>query len=264
MDKYEGAVFKYYNADRKNFFDDLMVRFTQTVDLNDPLECLPKFEYFCDNDVRTHRAIEVFERNYPNCNSPSKRKQFIRTFLREFNWKKEIKKTYKKHLDILGIFSLTDSQFNEHLWTNYARDGFCIEFDHQSDFFSMRSGDVPGTGELYRVSYSDEPIIFDAKKFFQQEAGNYIQLKVFYQKTNKWYPESEVHIIRFRCLADKTSNNGQVSLFQIPNDAIRAVYFSPRAHDTLINEIQNKMKQTIPSVPIYKITDIANKNFSEI
>lgn len=64
MDKYEGAVFKYYNADRKNFFDDLMVRFTQTVDLNDPLECLPKFEYFCDNERRVQVLLVKNEKEH--------------------------------------------------------------------------------------------------------------------------------------------------------------------------------------------------------
>jgi len=264
MDKYEGPIFKYYNADRKNFFDDLMVRFTQTVDLNDPSECLPKFEYFCDEDVKTRRAIDVFERNCPGCNSIGKRERFIHDFCARFNWEEEIKKLYEKHLDIIGIFSLSVSPFNEHLWDNYARSGFCVEFDHQSDFFSMRNDDVPGTGELYRVSYSNAPILFDARKFFQQEVGNYMQLEVFYQKTEEWSPEAEVRIIRLRCLADKISNNGKVSLFQIPNDAVRAIYFSPQVHDELISEIQSKIKRTIPGVPIYKITDFANKSFFKI
>ncbi len=95
-DIFSGKVYKYYPASRASFFDDLMVRFTQTKSLNDPLECLPKFEYCCDKELKTQRAIATFERNHPNCKSSSKRKQFIREFRRTFNWKETIIASYNK------------------------------------------------------------------------------------------------------------------------------------------------------------------------
>ena len=51
MKVYSGPIFKYYGVERIGVFDNLMVRFTQTIDLNDPKECLPKFQYFCDEQT---------------------------------------------------------------------------------------------------------------------------------------------------------------------------------------------------------------------
>ena len=264
MEVHTGPIFKYYGVERIGVFDNLMVRFTQTIDLNDPEECLPKFKFFCDKKVKIQRATEVFERNCPNCTSKRERKQLIHNFLKVFNWRKEIELSYRRHLDIIGIFSLSDSPFNAHLWERYADGGFCIEFDCDSEFFSPRSNDAPGTGELYRVTYSNTPIEFNAKQFFQNGHKEYMQLKVFYQKTEKWHEEKEIRIIRLRSLADETSNDGRVSLFKIPNEAFKSVYFAVNAKEEFIEEATVKIKQTLPNISIFKMSDIKSQTMISI
>lgn len=264
MQIYNGNVYKYYPASRVEFFNDFMVRFTQTKDLNDPDECLPEFNYFCDKEIKTQRAIATLNRNCSNCLSPSKRKRFIRNFRRTFNWRKEIEAIYRHHLDIIGIFSLAKTQFNSHLWNNYACDGFCVEFDQQSDFFHRRNADIKGTGELYSVDYSDVPIDFDARKFFNSPGNDYMQLKVFYQKKDKWSLEDEVRIIRLRCLADRQLNDRRISLFKIPQTAIKAIYFSPNADDDFIMKSIAKIREKSVNIPIYKVINIEKKEIQLI
>ena len=264
MQIYNEPIFKYYGPERIDFFNELMVRFTQTTDLNDPLECLPEFKYFCDKKVKTQRAIATLERNFPTGLSPSKRKRFIRNFRRKFNWREQIEVIYKHHLEIIGIFSLAKTQFNSHLWDNYACSGFCVEFDQQSDFFHRRDGDLDGTGELYSVDYSDVPIEFDARMFFNSLDNDYMQLKVFYQKTTQWVLEDEVRIIRFRCLADKQLNHDRISLFKIPETAIKAIYFSPNADDDFIMKSIAKIREKSVNIPIYKVINIEKKEIQLI
>lgn len=264
MEKYSGNVFKYYPPCRIGFFEDLMVRFTQTKDLNDPSECLPDFRYFCDKEVRTRRALDVWNRLCPLCQSPSKRKHFVRKYRREFNWKGEIEKSYNSHLDIIGIFSLSKSPFNSHLWQNYANGGFCIEFNYQSDFFHMRQDDVPGTGELYSVIYSDEPIVFDARKIFFHDHEAYMQLEVFYQKTTEWKFEDEVRIVRLRRLGDQQKSHGRITLFKIPVCAVAAVYFSPTAKESFIEICQMVIRQNLGNIAMYKVVDAKKRHANPI
>ena len=133
-----GNIFKYYPTERISFFDDFLIRFTQTEDLNDPAECLPKFKYFCDPGFKKERAQKTWERKFPDNKSESKRKHYCRQFIKTMNWKETIKSSYTKHLKMLGILSLSKSSLNGHLWENYAKDVFCIGFSSISPFFHFR------------------------------------------------------------------------------------------------------------------------------
>lgn len=251
-----GNIFKYYPTERISFFDDFLIRFTQTEDLNDPAECLPKFKYFCDPGFKKERAQKTWERKFPDNKSESKRKHYCRQFIKTMNWKETIKSSYTKHLKMLGILSLSKSSLNGHLWENYAKDGFCIGFSSISPFFQRRSTDPQGTGELYEVTYDDTPIILDARRFYDP---NFMQLRMFYQKTKKWELEEEIRIIRLRCTADNEIDN-RFSLFRIQSDAITAVYFSPTASSKFIADAVAKIQGKLPNLPFFKVEHTNRSN----
>lgn len=54
--------------------------------------------------------------------------------LRKKDYVEEAKKSYNDKLEMIGILSLAKTQYNEYLWDNYAKDGFCIEFDEKTTF----------------------------------------------------------------------------------------------------------------------------------
>ena len=249
-------VFKYYPAERISFFDDFLVRFTQTYDLNDPLECLPKFKYFCDLGFKKERAMKTWKRNFPDNKSESKRKHYCRQFIKKMDWKGTIESSYTNHLTMLGILSLSKSPINSHLWEKYASDGFCIGFNSFSPFFRRRDTDPQGTGELFEVIYDDTPISLDARKFYDP---NFMQLRMFYQKTKKWESEEEIRIIRFRCTADKKIDD-KISLFRIPTETVTAVYFSPTASTEFMANATLKIKENLPNIPIFEVEHINRSN----
>ena len=109
---------------------------------------------------------------------------------------------------------------------------------------------------MYSVDYSDVPIEFDARMFFNSLDNDYMQLKVFYQKKDEWHLEDEVRIIRFRCLADKQLNEGRISLFKIPQAAIKAIYFSPTATDDFIKKSIPQIREKLVDTPIYKVINM--------
>lgn len=260
---YEGNVFKYYSAQRDSFFDDFFVRFSQKRVLNDNRECRPRFYFDNTYNINHTLAIQYVNEHYPHCTDAVKNK-LIPQIEKSINWPMRILKAYVRTLNKLGIFSLAKTQYNLHLWNNYAKDGFCVEFDFNSPFFHPRENDSIGLGELYPVIYSDNPIIFDAQKFVEHGHNDYLSIDVFYQKTPKWREEDEVRIIRFRCFADKQEDSDRVSLFMVPKDSIVAVYFSQYATSYFIDECVKKIYINLPETPVYHVTDIINQKLSRI
>ena len=262
LKKHRGSVFKYYTTSRIGFFDDLMVRFTQAKEFEDVLECQPVFVYHESIPLLEKRAIKSLQREGKFCYTRDMIKSEIKK-LRKINYEEEAKKSYTEKLEMIGILSLAKTQYNEHLWNKYAKDGFCIEFDGENNFFSNRRDDPIGTGELFEVLYSDNQVVFDVNCLLDEDK-EYTQLKDFYQKKEKWKPEDEVRIIRFRNLADNELDGGKISLFRVPHEAVKTVYFSPNASNVFIEKCRNKMQMTLPRVPLYKIKDISALNIDRL
>ncbi len=258
LQKHKGNIFKYYQVFRAGFFDDLMVRFTQAKEFEDILECQPEFVYHESISLLERRAKELLQRKGRICITQDMVNLTVKE-LRKIDYVEEAKKSYNDKLEMIGILSLAKTQYNEYLWDNYAKDGFCIEFDEKNDFFTRRRTDPPGTGELYEAFYSDKQVVFDVNRLLSEDKG-YTQLKLLYQKKKKWAPEDEIRIIRLRNLSDKNIDDGKVSLFKIPQEAVKAVYFSPNASNDFIKECMNKIKKTLPRLPLYKVKDISSKN----
>lgn len=177
-----GNVFKYYsNAPLYiNFFDNLLVRFTQPKRLNDALECTPEFVYCYDEDLIKEQALKAAKRNKVHFNSQRELEEFISNFT--IDYKETTKKSFFERLNDIGIFSLGKTPFNKHLWSNYANGGYCVEFDSNSIFFQRTWLDPLGTGELRKVHYSDTPIKLDINKLLSDNKNCCLSLEVFYTK----------------------------------------------------------------------------------
>lgn len=64
----------------------------------------------------------------------------------------------KKHLQRVGILSLSTDPTNQHMWMHYAKahTGFAIEFDEGNPFFNQRRSDKDEFYHLRKVDYYDE------------------------------------------------------------------------------------------------------------
>ncbi len=257
-------VFKYYSNDTLHikFFDIFLVRFTQPKRLNDALECTPEFVYCYDEDLIKKQAIKAAKRNKMVFKSQRDLDEFISKFA--IDYKKTTKESFFKRLDEIGIFSLGKTPFNKHLWSHYAEGGYCIEFDSDSIFFQRTWLDPWGTGELRKVHYSDIPIKLDINKLLSDNRNGCLSLDVFYTKKNEWRDEDEVRIIRLRQFATESHRNGELSLFRVPSDSIKAIYFSKDAPNQYINKCLKKIQMRLPHITCYKVVDIEAKELFPI
>ena len=73
-----------------------------------------------------------------------------------------------------------------------------------------------------------------------------------------------MRIIRLRCLADRQLNDRRISLFKIPQTAIKAIYFSPNADDDFIMKSIAKIREKSVNIPIYKVINIEKKEIQLI
>ena len=112
--------------------------------------------------------------------------------------------------------------------------------------------DPLGTGVLFEVIYSDTSAKLNIDALLKGDRDNFLPLEVFYLKKMKWKLEDEVRIIRLRSNATITLENGTVSLFRIPNSAIKAVYFSQYASNVFIKRCLEKIRIELPHISVYK------------
>ena len=254
MKLYSGNVFKYYNASRISFFDNFLVRFTQPEAFEDYQECTPEIVFSCDKDLLRQRAIEALLRNKKVVNEEN-----IAIYIQKIRgqYEKTVNKSYCLLKNELGVLSLGKTPFNSHLWSKYASDGFCVEFDSSLCFFREQDDDPPGTGVLFEVVYSDKPAELNIDALLKGDRKNFLPLEVFYLKRMNWKLEDEVRIIRLRSNAAITLENGTVSLFRIPNSAIKTVYFSQYASNEFIKGCLEKIRITLPHISVYKPCELS-------
>lgn len=258
MKLYRGNVFKYYNSSRISFFDNLLIRFTQTEDFEDYEECIPEFKFSFDRNIVEKRAIESIQRTNKGI-SPEQFNALVQQLSNIYIGTAE--KTYFSFLQHLGILSLAKSPYNFHLWEKYANDGFCVEFDGSSNFFQEQEADPPGTGVLFEVIYSDTTVELNIDALLIGERNRFLPLDVFYQKKIKWKLEDEVRIIKLRSLANETHEGGRVSLFKIPSSIVKAVYFSQHASEDFVIDCTNRIRRSFSNLPLYKQQDHSFKSF---
>jgi len=132
MKLYSGNIFKYYNASRISFFDDLLVRFTQPEAFEDYQECTHEIIFSYDKDLLRQRAIDALLRKNKVVNEEN-----IAIFIQKMSgqYEKTANQSYCLLKNELGVLSLGKNPFNSHLWSKYASHGFCVEFDCSSCFF---------------------------------------------------------------------------------------------------------------------------------
>jgi hypothetical protein len=226
-----------------SFLGNLKVRFTPPEHLNDPRELCPQLrirnpsEYagaIVDRNIQT-AFLSLLANNQqmtPEEAISSISKASLDTLRAYTQGNETIEK--KIHEIVLrqinkqiGVFSLTETDNNELMWSHYAGNhtGYVVGFDTNTDFFSRRKNDPIGCGELMNVIYSDNtPVVY-------VDPGNLeIPKELFFTKTTKWQYEREWRMIRMLSTADTTAEPS-IHLFEIPPESIVSITFGLKFPD---------------------------------
>ena len=250
-------LYKYFHPTRRNFFQDMLVRFTQPSQFNDPFDCCPQFQgsykpEFYDQLLKKGEAA-IRETRHFDLLPPGKKKLMedqmteIRVRkLKEYTTNPEIAQGI--HLNLLvekisreiGIFCLSKCPDSVTMWSHYADEhrGFVVGFDTETEFFSKRPAELGEIGELRKVEYSNiRPAVILP---FSDESP---EVDFLFTKDLQWELEQEWRILRFLKDADAQSIiDRSVYLFNVPPDSIKNVIFGSRADTTKEPLIRSALK----------------------
>ena len=261
-------LYKYMPPERIEFFDNVSLRFTPPMDLNDPFECKPIVKYknpgkYIDLYIKGRLKIipDLLMEQNPNL-SRSEARKIAKSAAKKI--KQDVMRNIEANLALglkdimrninkrIGRLSLTEDPFNTSMWAHYAADGsgYAIEFDKSNRFFRRLPSDVRGCGKIKPVKYTDKPIKIEIEPD---------QLKIPYEllftKKKDWSNEREHRIIRELSQADQIDFERNIHLYRVPHEAVSAIIIGYAATDDLKNKIQ-QATQTWPNANDIKIKRI--------
>lgn len=217
-------LYKYvppYRRDGKlSILDNLRIRFTPFLEMNDPFESFFVLEPL-DRELEQAKA--------DNFLSEKIEAQMMLEYLNQY----------------LGLLSLSARKDELLLWAHYADNhrGMAIGFDSDHSFFqnevhirnrnynTLENITSPGFGSLREVTYQDNR--------FPIKLGDDVS-EAFFYKSQHWKYEEEYRMFRSLGDANDTSMSG-IHLFDIPPEAIKVVITGTRANESLHSAIKDKL-----------------------
>lgn len=245
-------LFKYMTSDRIDVLENLKIRFSPLVSLNDPFEALPLI------DARKEREHLIFdiERGLEDLwtntelheKTPENRQILENTkskLVENVNRNVSPNAIGEELMSLLGgnfgVLSLSRTEGSLLMWSHYAEEGkgFVIALDDKHSFFRQR--DLMGNiTRPIPVVYSGKrrKIVLGEENFYQ---------KLLCEKPLEWAYEEEERI--FRTCFSKEGATGkdeygqEVVLSDLPVDAINSVYIGYHASENtkrrIISAIEN-------------------------
>jgi hypothetical protein len=257
-------LYKYLPPERATYLSDSLLRHSPPSALNDPYECRPGITEELEKLACKFLEVEL-----------SKPPEYLSTLSR--NERRIEKRSYEKNLKIklstlkndpdiindyfytqaihnldknLGILSLSKRWDSGLMWSHYtqAHEGFCVGFKEEHEYFRKDSPKAEiGDFILEQVNYSNERSMVPHQRPTKREA-----FKIMFSKSSDWEYEKEVRAIDMLKNADKTIEMKpyNLSLFNVPHEAVGEVVIGLRANDNLYESISQFGKTH--SIPVYK------------
>lgn len=247
-------LFKYVHPQRVDVLENKKICFSTSHQLNDPFELKPHVR-----DIATQESynssikIEVEKRRVEYSKLPrnSRRQMTFDKFSAKVSslthkqltadvklrMAEKAQEIFDKELARnIGILSLTESPDNLLMWAHYAdsHQGFVIEFDPQSSFFTQRRSDADELGYLREVKYSDirHSLILEKIEDFSP----------FLTKGDIWKSEREWRMMLPIDMCDKELSCGH-HLFSFPATAIKSIIIGSRTNDLTKKKIKEAISR---------------------
>lgn len=231
-------LYKYLSPDRIDVLENLKIRFTQPLYLNDPYETNPVITASETSDEQWERIGKIeCERNglnYEDFKHLSHRK--VRDEL--FPEALQIMKVLFHHRT--GILSLSETFDNSLMWAHYClnHQGFVIELNSDHDFFRSNSKDYV-IEKISKVIYTDSRPNMTLEKLSMKD--------LYFTKSSEWRYEREWRILKSIENADTKIGDGTISLFNLPGELVTAIYLGAASSEELEAKVsvaieKNKLK----------------------
>jgi hypothetical protein len=264
-------LFKYLPIDRVDVLENLKIRFSPLMSLNDPFECQPLVDMQNQSNKFLEQMLSDLDELWENTANEEKtedsRRFFDETRAGLISDVKEKTNSFvigqelmARLSDNLGVLSLSRAEDNLLMWSHYAEEGkgIIIGFDDEHSFFKQPN--------LAGKSTRPVPVVYTNKRSKIVPGENRYYEKLLCEKPRDWAYEEEERL--FRAFLNKEDCLGKdaygmdVILTDLPKTAIKAVYLGYRISEktktrTLsairYNDISCEIFQARVSLDEYKI-----------
>ena len=254
-------LFKYLPKDRIDVLENLKIRFSPLLSLNDPFECQPLVDMNSESDIFLKQMLldldELWENTAVEEQTEENKKILEHTRAELIVDVKS--KTHSSVLgqelmarlsDNLGVLSLSRTEDNLLMWSHYADEGkgLVIGFDEEHEFF--KQPDLAGRSTRpISVVYTRKrkKIVHDEERCYEKLLG---------EKPLEWAYEEEERL--FRSFLSKEGCVGKdaygmdIILTDVPKEAIKAVYFGYRTSEDTKQSAISAIKNNAISCNIFQ------------
>lgn len=264
-------LYKYLPTDRIDVVENLRIRFTPLLSLNDPFEYLPLIDITAEKNSLSIEIISGLEELWEKTNVLEKtesNRQLLEqtkdTLLKDLNKKLTPNFIGQEIIKILGdnfgVLSLSRTEKSLLMWSHYASagKGFVVGFDEKHSFFRQKDRKGNITKPL-PVTYSGK-----RRKVTPKEESYYQNLLC--EKALEWAYEEEERLFRTFLTKEnvlgKDAYGQDIILSELPKESIKEIYIgyamSKEHKDRIIAAIfKNKIECRLLSARIcneeYKI-----------
>lgn len=220
------SVFKYLSVSggTKSILDQT-IRYSRPQDLNDPFECLPRYD-----------RAEVVSLVEEKTNDPQQRDKCVESIM-----KRDFVDFFERMNDF-GVTSFSTSSTTILMWSHYAEQhkGLCIEYD---------SAKI-GTLAMVQYAPTNERALCSVKNLSKTDA-----VRTLLTKGTEWSYEKEVR--RFETINKCNaifypSLNQFVFTKKLTPDAIRGIYFGLRFNPVLMDDLCQHEHKINPNCRFYR------------
>lgn len=269
-------LYKYLPLERIDVLENLTIRFSPLMSLNDPFECRPLIDMKNEkkalieelsNDLNTLWAeTSEEEKTVENQHILENAKRELADRINAKTDSYIVGQELMSRLgDNFGVLSLSRTDSSLLMWTHYASDGkgIVLGFDDEHSFFKQRNM----KGEITRPI----PVVYSGKRRKVIPGEDRYYEKLLCEKPLDWSYEEEERL--FRTFLTKSDSVGKdhygqdIVLSDLPKEAIKAVYVGYRADENTYERVLAAIKANRIECIVYS-SSICNDEykikFSEI
>lgn len=210
---------------------DRWAYFPRPSQLNDPIDCRPRMKRPSTVEIETYLSRRSAAK-FPGRDARAERKRRKSWARERLQDRQTLQRMWATYAERYGVFSLSRSKCNAHLWNAYGEygRGVCIEFDLESVIAERVVDWVP-----FVVEYADVQPEINILEFLEPDRHVIEEFvrRSFRVKTRKWMIEEEVRVaVRVEADAPK---------IRVPDGVLRALFLGPH--------MSNEHRQAILSWP---------------
>lgn len=254
-------LFKYLNQDRIDVLENLKIRFSPLMSLNDPFECRPLIKINKERNIILSEMLRDLDEIWEKLNHEDKTEEnkILHEKTKSELMVKVEEKMNSSHIgqkvieiigDNFGVLSLSRTEDNLLMWSHYTNNGqgMVIGFNKNHEFFNQPAAN----GEITKPI----PVIYTNKRSNVSSEENNLYEKLLCEKPRDWAYEEEERIFRVFTTKENCVRKGNygtdVILSSLPKEAIKSIYLGYNISESLKSRIFAAIRNNYISCDIFQ------------